>query len=167
MNGNITSYVDRIVVTTGVGRLRKQADFEKKLVPYLSLALAAITGQRPVQTVAKKSISEFRTRQGDTVGLKVTLRGKRMADFFTRLMRAVLPRVRDFRGLPLTAVDEHGNLNIGLQDQSVFPEINMEDAATDFGLQVTIVGRKQNRDEMLRVYREFGVPLEKKEQDNG
>ncbi len=156
-------YIDRIVVSTGVGKLRKQANFEDKLIPYLSEALARITGQRPVPTAAKRSISEFRTRAGDVVGLKVTLRGKRMLDFLTRLVHAVLPRVRDFRGLPLTVVDEHGNLNIGLQDQSVFPEINMEDAAIDFGLQVTVVAKTRDRDEMLQAYRAFGVPLKKEE----
>src|SRR3972149_7086148 len=159
MKPEIKLPMERIVVNTGVGRLRQRPDFEPKVLPYIMDTLAAITGQRPEKTAAKRSIAEFRMREGDVVGLKVTLRGRRATDFLSRFVNAGLPRVRDFRGLSESAIDEHGNLNIGVHDQSVFPEVNMDDSVTEFGMQITIVGAYQNKTRMTEAYRAYGVPL--------
>lgn len=152
--------LSKIVVNVGVGKLRGQnAQFDEKALPELMNELALITGQRPAPRQAKKSIAGFKTRTGDVIGLQVTLRGKRMQDFFTRIVRIVLPRVKDFRGLDLKNIDHAGNLNIGFREQYVFPEINVEKSKVHFGLQVTIVPTTKNREQAIAFYRSAGVPL--------
>ena len=116
--------VEKIVINVGVGRLSQQPNFEEKVLPVIVKELAVITGQKPVMTKAKKSIAGFKTRAGQIVGLKVSLRRKRKEDFLGKLVHVVLPRLRDFRGIDPHAVDASGNLHIGLPDYFVFPEIN-------------------------------------------
>jgi large subunit ribosomal protein L5 len=152
--------ISKIVVSAGVGKLRGQnAQFDEKALPEIMSELALITGQKPAPRQAKKSVAAFKTRTGDIIGLQITLRGKRMQDFFTRVVRIVLPRVKDFRGLDLKNVDHAGNLNIGFRDQYVFPEINIEKSKVHFGLQVTIVPTTKNRERAIAFYRSAGVPL--------
>jgi len=157
----IKNNLEKIVVNVGVGRLRQQGQFEEKILPEIIQELSMITGQKPINRPAKKAIATFKTRLGDIVGLKVTLRGKRMFDFFTRFVNVVLPRVKDFRGLNLKSVDAAGNLSVGIEDQLVFPEIDADKTRVDFGLEVTVVPVIKNREKAVALYRELGVPLKK------
>lgn len=157
----ISNFLGKIVVNAGVGRLSQQPNFEQKILPQLLGDIAAITGQKPEARKAKKSIAGFKVREGQTVGIKVTLRRRKMVDFFERLITIVLPRVRDFRGLDINFIDDAGTLNIGFSDQMVFPEINPEDSAFAFSLGLNIVPKKKNRDEAVKEYRRLGVPFKK------
>ncbi|HXF43892.1 MAG TPA: 50S ribosomal protein L5 [Candidatus Paceibacterota bacterium] len=156
------SHLKKIVVNIGLGKLRSISGFEDKILPEVMKEVALITGQKPAPRAAKKSIAGFKTREGDIVGLQTTLRGKRMQDFFIRLISFVLPRVKDFRGLPLRNVDHAGNLNIGFKDQLVFPEIVAEKSKANFGLQVTVVTDIKNREKAIDFYKSVGVPLQSK-----
>ncbi len=161
---NPTSKLDKIVVNSGFGRLATQPSFEEKTLPELMREFAALTGQKPAPRPARTSISGFKIRQGLVVGMTATLRGKRMADFLRRFIAVVLPRIRDFRGIPLQNVDARGNLNVGVREQFAFPEVTPETSKVNFGLQVTVVPKRvKNRDEAIALYRELGVPLQKKQ----
>ncbi|MBI3638226.1 50S ribosomal protein L5, partial [Candidatus Wolfebacteria bacterium] len=126
--------IDKIVINTGLGRMSQQPNFEDKILPEIAKELALITGQKPAITKAKKSIAGFKTRMGQIIGLKATIRHGRMADFLERLVKISLPRLRDFRGIDLKNIDKDGNLNIGIKDHAIFPEINPEESKIDFGL---------------------------------
>lgn len=154
--------LEKIVIATGVGRLRQQAQFEEKILPEMAKELALISGQRPASRGAKKSIAGFKIREGDVVGLMVTLRGKKMRDFLERLTKIVLPRVRDFRGINPRAIDKQGNLTLGFREHTVFPEISTDEAHHDFGLEVTLVAKVRNADEGYALYKSLGVPLKDK-----
>ncbi len=154
--------IEKIVVNVGVGRLRGQPSFDDKVLPALIDEVAAITGQRPATRAAKRSIAGFKMREGEVVGLQVTLRRERMRRFMSKLVHLVLPRVKDFRGLEPTNVDENGNLNIGFREQFVFPEVSAEKSKVTFGLQVTVVPRERDRVRALELYRTLGVPLRTK-----
>ncbi len=156
-----TYAIEKIVVNTGLGRASQQAQFEDKILPEIEKELATIVGQKPSRRQAKKSIAGFKSRAGQIIGLAATLRGSRMNDFLERLVNLVLPRVKDFRGLSEKNVDANGNLNIGLKEQSVFPEIDLEKSKMTFGIQITIVPRKKERDAAIAFYRRYGVPLKK------
>lgn len=151
--------LEKIVVATGVGRLRQRPRFEEDLLPEIVKELGLITGQKPKITKAKQSVAGFKVREGDIVGLKVTLRGKRMKDFLLRLIGFVLPRIRDFRGLDPKSIDAQGNLTIPIREHIVFPEINSDEVKVDFGLEVTLVTSTKNPGEALTVYQELGLPL--------
>ncbi len=154
--------LEKIIIATGVGRLRQQAQFEERILPEMAKELALISGQRPAHRGAKKSIAGFKIRQGDVVGLMVTLRGKKMRDFLERLTKIVLPRVRDFRGINPKAIDKQGNLTLGFREHTVFPEINTDEVHVDFGLEVTLVAKVRNTDEGYTLYKSLGVPLKEK-----
>ena len=145
--------ISKVVVNTGIGRVREDKDQE-----IISRELALITGQKPSARPARKSIASFKTRQGMTIGYKVTLRGKRMYDFLSRLLNVALPRTRDFGGLEETSVDERGNLTIGIREQIVFPEMSGEDLKNIFGLEVSLVTDSKNRELALQMYKLLGVP---------
>ncbi|MEK9154917.1 MAG: 50S ribosomal protein L5 [Patescibacteria group bacterium] len=149
----------KIVINVGLGRLSQQAGFEEKILPEVSNDLAAITGQKPVPTLAKKSISGFKTRAGQIIGLKITLRRQKMYDFLERLTNIVFPRVRDFKGIDLKNIDAKGNLNIGLKEHVVFPEINQETLKVDFGMEISIVSNAKKKDEATKLYRLLKIPL--------
>ena len=153
--------VEKIVINVGVGRLSQQPNFEEKTLPIIAKEVAAITGQKPIMTKAKKSIAGFKTRAGQIVGLKVSLRRKRKEDFLGKLVHVVLPRLRDFRGIDPRAVDASGNLHIGLRDYLVFPEINPEESKVDFGMEISIVNTAKKRDEALELYKLIGIPFKK------
>lgn len=153
--------IEKIVINTGIGRLASRPDFDK-LLPAVINEMALITGQKPAICPAKISISGFKLRSGITIGLKTTLRRKKMADFLGRLIRVVLPRIRDFRGIKLTSVDGRGNLSIGIKEQAVFPEINSEQSKVDFGIELTIVPKlAKSREEAIQFYRELGILFKK------
>ena len=152
--------IEKIVVNTGIGRLSASPNFNDKVLPDLVKEMSLITGQKPATRPAKQSISGFKLRSGTTVGLKVTLRGARMAKFLDRLRMLVLPRIRDFRGLSLKNIDTSGNLNIGIRENVVFPEINQEFSKANFGIQITVVPRSvKGRDEAIKLYRDLELPL--------
>jgi len=153
--------IEKIVINVGIGRLSQQPNFEDKVLPELIKEMALITGQKPAITKAKKSISGFKVREGQTVGLKITLRHQRMSDFLERLIKIVFPRLRDFRGIDLKSIDSNGNLTVGLREQMVFPEINPEISKVDFGLEISIVSNAKNKEEAMAFYRSLGIPLKK------
>jgi large subunit ribosomal protein L5 len=153
--------IEKIVVSVGVGKMRGVQHFDDKVLPEIMKEVAFITGQKPATRKAKKAISNFKTREGDIVGLQTTLRGKRMEDFFFRMNNIAFPRVRDFRGVDPKNIDERGNLNVGFKEQYVFPEIILEQSNVSFGVQVTCVTKLPDRAHAIAFYESAGVPLKK------
>jgi len=153
--------LEKIVVSTTVGRLSQRPGFADKILPAIAKDLAVITGQKPAPRPARKSIAGFKIREGDIVGLKVTLRGKRMKDFLKKFVEVALPRVRDFRGIDPKAIDAQGNLTIGVREHIVFPEVNPDETKIDFGLEVTLVSSTKNKEESYKLFKSLGVPLMK------
>lgn len=147
--------IEKVVVNTGVGRIAK----EDKTVERIAKDLTMITSQKPVYNKAKKSISGFKLRQGVNVGISVTLRGKRMYDFLDRLISIALPRSKDFRGIDSKNFDKMGNLNFGIKESSIFPEINYENTKDIFGLEVTVVSTAKNREKGIELLRQIGFPI--------
>lgn len=163
---NIRETFDKIVVNAGVGRASSAQQFEEKVLPQIVRDLSAIVGQKPQIRRSRKSIAGFKVREGQIVGLKVTLRRAKMVDFWTRLVTIVLPRVKDFTGIDPADVDHGGALNIGFKEQFVFPEINPEESLHVFSLGVNVVPKIANREKGLHAYRELGLPF-KKEKEKG
>lgn len=153
--------IEKIVVNVGVGRLSQQPNFEDKILPELIKNLSLITGQKTAICKSKKSIAGFKIRTGQIIGLKTTLRRKRMFDFFEKLIKIVFPRIRDFQGINLKNIDSQGNLSIGLKENTVFPEINPEISKVDFGMEISIVIKAKNKEEATELYRILGIPLKK------
>lgn len=147
--------IEKVVVNTGVGRIAK----EDKTIERIAKELAMITGQKSVFKKAKKSISGFKLRQGVNVGLSATLRGKRMYDFLDRLIAIGLPRSKDFRGINSKNFDKMGNLNFGIKESSIFPEINYENIKDIFGLEVTVVTTAKNREKGVELLKQMGFPI--------
>ncbi|MEK7079832.1 MAG: 50S ribosomal protein L5 [Patescibacteria group bacterium] len=145
--------LQKIVVSSGVGK----ADKARKEV--VNTRLARITGQKASPRAAKQSIAQFKMRQGDIVGYQVTLRGARMYDFLDKLVHIALPRTRDFRGLNVTAIDDMGNLTLGIKDITIFPETSEEDLKDVFGIAITLVSTAKNKKEAEAFYRHLGLPL--------
>ncbi|MEX0753874.1 MAG: 50S ribosomal protein L5 [Actinomycetota bacterium] len=145
----------KIVVNMGVGDSLKDGRMLEAAVEDLT----TITGQKPVVTKAKKSIAGFKLRQGQAIGVKVTLRGDRMWEFIDRLMSITLPRIRDFRGLDPRAFDGHGNYTIGLTEQLVFPEIDYDKVAKVRGMDITVVTTASDDDEGRALLLALGMPL--------
>ncbi len=152
--------VAKITVNVGTG---KGLQDEKYLETVVS-TLTRITGQKPVQNKARKSISAFKVREGMIVGVSVTLRGTRMYDFLEKLINVALPRVRDFQGIDPKGVDEGGNLTIGFKEHTVFPEIRSDEVESIHGLQVIITTTADSREEGLALLTALGIPFKKKDQ---
>ncbi len=157
----LRNFLEKIVIDAGVGRLGQTPNFEEKTLAQLMSDLAAMTGQKPQLRRIQKSIAGFKVREGAIVGLRVTLRRKKMVDFFERLITIVLPRVRDFAGIAPTAVDAGGVLNVGIRDHVVFPEIEPEHSPVTFSIGVNIVPKVKNREKSIAEFRKLGVPLKK------
>ncbi len=145
----------KIVVNVGAG----EAVANKKVIALVQEQLERITGQKTVITKARKSISAYKIRIGLPIGVKVTLRGKKMQYFFEKLVKIVLPRLRDFRGIAQTAVDGHGNLNLGFTEQTIFPEIEYDKIDKLRGLEVTVVTSTKNREHGKRLFELYGIPF--------
>jgi large subunit ribosomal protein L5 len=145
----------KIVVNMGVGK----AIAEKKYMEEALEVMKQITGQKPLVCLSRKAISNFKLRENLAIGCKVTLRGRRMYEFFDRLVSIVLPRVRDFRGLDPDAFDGRGNYNLGLTEQMVFPEINPDKFTYNQGMNITLVTSADNDKEARELLRFFGMPL--------
>lgn len=144
----------KVIVSSGVGKKR-----DKKQLEIIADRLAKITGQKPSPRPARISIASFKVREGDTVGLQVTLRGARMFDFLDKLIHIALPRTRDFRGLSAKAIDDMGNITIGIKEHTIFPETSDEDLKDVFGFAVTIVTTAHTKSEAEAFFRHLGLPL--------
>lgn len=147
--------LQKIVINMGVG----SAISEKKHLEDSLSALTQISGQKPSVTRARKSIANFRLREGQEIGCKVTLRGTRMYEFLDRLISIALPRVRDFRGLSANAFDGHGNYSLGLVEQLVFPELNPDKYTRVQGMNITMVISTESNDESRELLRALGMPF--------
>jgi len=153
--------LEKIVINTGTGDAIKNKEAGSKMAQ----DLAAITGQRPKVTKARVSIAGFNVRSGMNVGMVVTLRGKRMYDFFEKLVKIVLPRLRDFRGVPVKSFDQSGNYTIGIAEHTVFPEIDLAKVDKPRGLEITFVTSTKDNKQAKKLLELLGMPFEK--EDNG
>ena len=151
--------VQKIVVNIGVG---SETQSDSKALDAAVGDLTIITGQKPIVAKARKSIANFKLREGKAIGVKVTLRGQRMWAFLDRLMNVALPRVRDFRGVPSEAFDGRGNYTLGLREQLVFPEIEYDKIDKVRGLEVTVVTTAGNDEQGRRLLQLLGMPFSKK-----
>lgn len=156
-NINEIPKLEKIVLNIGLGRAKD----EKRLLEVGANTLRKITGQSPVETIARQSIATFKLREGNKIGLKVTLRGERMYEFADRFINIILPRLRDFHGVSARAFDKQGNYSIGLTDQSVFPELSFEDTATPHGLQIVFVIKAKESSHSRALLEKLGMPFEK------
>ncbi len=150
--------VEKISVNVGLSRAINDQNFTKDVTN----DLRAITGQAPVASKAKKAISGFKTRQGQDVGLMVTLRNDRMWDFLYKLISATIPRIKDFQGIDQKSFDKQGNLSIGIKEQLIFPEISPDDITTIMGLQVNITTTADNKKEGMKMLKLLGFPIKGK-----
>jgi large subunit ribosomal protein L5 len=149
--------LEKIVINVGLGRSMN----DKKVIETAKNTLTKITGQAPVETFAKKSIAGFKLREGNMIGLKITLRGDKMYEFADRLINIVLPRLRDFHGVSNKAFDKAGNYSLGFDDQSVFPELSFDETTTVHGLQVIFVINAHEQAHAKALLTKFGMPFEK------
>ena len=147
--------LERIVLNVGMGEALQNV----KLLESAVTELTQVTGQKPVVTRAKKAIAGFKLRKGLPIGAKVTLRGRRMHEFFDRLVNVALPRIRDFRGVSTKAFDGRGNYTLGLKEQLTFPEIKYDDVASIHGMDITIVTTAKRNDEARSLLRHLGMPF--------
>ena len=147
--------LERVVLNVGMG----EAIQNVKLLESAVTELGTITGQKPVVTRAKKAISGFKLRQGLPIGAKVTLRSRRMYEFFDRLVSLALPRIRDFRGVSPKAFDGRGNYTLGLKEQLIFPEIKYDEVASIHGMDITIVTTAKTNDEGKALLKHLGMPF--------
>ena len=147
--------LEKIIVNVGINRAKMEG---KEMQEYIGESLALITGQKPVFRVSRMAISNFKIRKGLVVGAMVTLRGRKMEEFLDRLVSYVLPRIRDFRGLPIK-MDGQGNYAIGLRDHTVFPEIPNADVQKTFGLQIQITTTSHSDEQTKALLKQIGVPF--------
>jgi large subunit ribosomal protein L5 len=149
--------LDKVVISMGIGKIVTGG--EKGKVEQAEKELGVIAGQKPVRCKAKKSVANFKVREGQETGLKVTLRGARMYEFVDRLVTLAIPRVRDFRGLSPTAFDKEGNYNFGFVEQTVFPEVNAAEVTFQQGMNITMVTTAPDPDQGRELLRQFGFPF--------
>jgi large subunit ribosomal protein L5 len=147
--------LEKVVINTSVG---SQSDVKQALED-AKTELALITGQKPAETRAKKSISNFKLRKEQAIGAKVTLRGERMYEFMERLIKAALPRIRDFRGISPKGFDGNGNYTLGVSDQSIFPEVELDKIKRNIGFDFTIVTTARTDEEAKSLLSEMGMPF--------
>jgi large subunit ribosomal protein L5 len=151
--------LEKISINVGVGA----ATQDPKMIDGIVKDLESIVGQKAVVTVAKKSVSNFKLREGMKIGCKVTLRKARMYEFLDRLINVSIPRIRDFRGVPDKAFDGNGNYTLGVKEQVIFPEINIDNIGKLFGMDITFVTSASSDDEARELLRAFGMPFVKRE----
>lgn len=149
--------LEKIVINMGVG----DGIADSKFIDAALKDLEAITGQKPVTTRAKKSIAGFKLREGQTIGVKVTLRGEKMYVFLEKLIKVALPRVRDFRGISNRSFDGTGNYTLGVKDQLIFPEIEYDNVVKVRGMDIVFVTTAKTNDEALKLLSAFGMPFRK------
>ncbi|HEY2122442.1 MAG TPA: 50S ribosomal protein L5 [Chthoniobacterales bacterium] len=153
--------VEKVVVNTCISA---SVSDHKQALEDAKRELSVITGQKPAETKSKKSISNFKLRKGQVIGAKVTLRGDRMYEFLERLIKMALPRIRDFRGISPKAFDGNGNYTLGVQDQSIFPEVELDKIKRNVGFDITIVTTAATNSEAKALLTELGVPFSDKKQ---
>ena len=149
--------LEKIVLNIGLGRAKD----DKRIMEVATNTLIKITGQKPMQTTARNSIAGFKLREGNKIGLKVTLRGDRMYEFADRLINIVLPRLRDFHGVSAKAFDKNGNYSLGMTDQSTFPELTFEETTTPHGIQINFVINSNGPADSRALLEKLGMPFEK------
>jgi large subunit ribosomal protein L5 len=154
--------LSKVVIGTGFGSVK-----DKKKIELIENRMARITGQKPALRVAKKAIATFKTRLGDPLAYQVTLRGPRMNEFMDRLINIALPRTKDFRGLPRTAVDAMGNYTIGIKEHTIFAETSDEDLKDVFGMGITLVTTSDDKKKTLTFLEYLGLPLKREEEKVG
>lgn len=157
VNINATPRLRKISINVGLGKAKD----DKKLLEVAENTLTKITGQKPVATTSRMSIATFKLREGNKIGMRVTLRGDRMYEFADRLINIVMPRLRDFHGVTNKAFDAQGNYAIGFRDQSVFPELTFEETTTPHGLQVNFVIEAAEQEHSRALLKKFGMPFMK------
>ncbi|MBI4022353.1 MAG: 50S ribosomal protein L5 [Candidatus Andersenbacteria bacterium] len=155
INKHAQPRITRVTLNVGVGKMRDDAGY----LTAVRNDLRAISGQRPYERRARAAVAGFAMRAGSLVGLAVTLRGKRCADFVRRFVSATLPRVRDFRGISPHSLDGHGNLSVGLSEQLAFPEVHPEKTDVVFGVEVTLVTTARTDAEGLALFKRHGFPF--------
>ena len=149
--------LEKIVINTGLGDIKDNA----KSIQMTENEIKLISGQKPILTKAKKSVANFKVREGQTVGIKVTLRGERMYNFYDKFVSIALPRLRDFRGVPDKAFDGRGNYSVGLKEQLIFPEITYDQVEKIRGMDVAIVTTAKTDEEARELLRALGMPFKK------
>ncbi len=155
-NVNALPKIKKVVISCGIGtRIRESKDYSD-----IEEVLAKVSGQKPALSTARMSVSNFKLREGMPNGLKVTLRGSRMWDFLERLVKVALPRVRDFRGIPVK-MDGRGNYNLGIKDYAIFPEANLQDISKAYGMQVTIATQNSTNEQTALMLQKLGFPFKK------
>ncbi|PIP63715.1 50S ribosomal protein L5 [Candidatus Roizmanbacteria bacterium CG22_combo_CG10-13_8_21_14_all_34_12] len=147
----------KIAINVGAG----EAVTNKNVIEKIQEQISTITGQKALITKARTSVSAFKIRKGLAIGVKVTLRGKRMYHFLEKLIKIVIPRLKDFRGIPESNVDQNGNLNIGFPEQIIFPEIDFDKIDKIRGLQVTVVTNARNKEKGKKLFEMLGIPFKK------
>ena len=153
--------LEKIVINVGVG----EASQNPKLLTGVAEEIATITGQKPLITKARKSISNFKLREGMPIGCKVTLRSDMMYEFFDRLINVAIPRIRDFRGISDRAFDGRGNYSLGIKEQIIFPEIDYDKVDRIRGMDIVLVTSAKTDEEARALFREFGMPFKKKQEE--
>ena len=154
-NINAVPKIEKIVLNMGLG----QEGLDKKKMEICIKDMSSITGQHPIKTKFKKSISNFKSRKGSNAGLKVTLRNHRMYEFLDRLVNIALPRIKDFRGLKDSACDKFGNFTFGVKEHIIFPEINFDKVETIRGMDITIVTSSNSKENTISLLKEFNFPI--------
>lgn len=156
-NINRVPKMEKIVINVGLGKSKD----DKRMMEVSENTITKITGQKPVDTMAKQSIAGFKLREGNKIGIKVTLRDQRMYEFMDRLINIVLPRLRDFHGVSNKSFDASGNYSIGLTDQSVFPELSFDETTHAHGMQAVFVVKSEDKAHAKALLEKFGMPFEK------
>lgn len=147
--------ITKVTLNVGVGRIHK----DDKALDRIARDLSVLSGQKASVRNAKKSVASFKVRQGVPVGYAVTLRGARMWDFLERFVHIALPQSKDFRGIDPKNVDSYGNLNVGIREHSIFPEINLENMKDIFSMQVTVTTTAKSKEQGTALFRHLGIPL--------
>ncbi len=156
-NVNAVPSIEKIVINIGLGKSKD----DKKMFEVATNTIQKITGQKPIMTYSKVNIATFKLREGNKIGMKVTLRGDRMYEFLDRLVNIVMPRQRDFHGVSNKSFDAQGNYSIGIKEQSIFPELSFEETTTPHGLQVVIATKSNGKDDAKALLVKLGVPFMK------
>ncbi len=156
-NRNQVPKLEKIVINVGLGKAKD----DKKVIEVAGNTIRKITGQQPIDTIAKNSIAGFKLREGNKIGIKVTLRGDRMYEFLDRFVNIVMPRLRDFHGVSPKSFDSTGNYSVGISDQSVFPELTFEETTTVHGLQAVMVIKNEDPTHSRALLTKLGMPFEK------
>ncbi len=152
-----TPTIKKVVISTGVGKVRN----DKNKIAVIEDRLAKITGQKAASVKAKKSIAQFKVREGETAGYMVTLSGPRANQFLDKLINVAIPRTKDFRGIKRSGVDEMGNLTMGIREHVIFPETGDEDIRDIFGLAITVVTTAPNKEQATAFFEHIGIPFKK------